>query len=1051
MDVERTLLEGLTEEQRSAVCSPRRQVLVVAGAGSGKTEVMARRVAWWVAVEGIPRDRIVAFTFTERAAEEMKLRIRRWLCKAAPEGSEITLGGMWVGTIHAFCLKQLRELWPEEYHHFDILDEAARVALVLRGYNDPLELSRLRDAVGAGLFETVEGFCRTYDQLQEHNQFDVRTPDEPPPTRLGRSEWEWCRRVRLLTDVGKTPEAAAFADCAARYYGFLKCRRFLDFSTSQTEFLRRLRSDPEKGARFHQSGVRIVVDEVQDINPVQEEIIRVLAGTEGHVTAVGDHRQAIYGFRGAKVEIIANLWEELRESVDGEVVDLEANFRSTPRIIEIANRWAQTISPLKKMKVRPMRHGNARRVDHHPSHCALIPFDNRLQEARWIAQAVRVLVPSEVEGVEHDKRSGGTRGITLSDIAVLLRSSTDVRTYMEALREESIPCVVQAGPDLFSQPEVLFFTAALALTAGVDEFYGSPSNPKSLRSRIAVVLGCDPDPRDVLEASAAELKRRGLPLAEDAVHRIEAAVLGIRGRLYGGDPLDLEIVGRLHTPELKRFLLERGEVRRVFPQKIFHYLLAEAGVALWDACSGAGEAALFHLGALSRLITAVETPGWTSPAEYRWQIIGLCQHGAVTGRAEEQPLMARPEAVTVSTVHAAKGLEFAVVFLADVNAQRFPSSYAKRRPALYLDGTITTKIDAAALADNDNYDGERRLMYVALTRAERFLFISCSGPRRSRFFRELQGVVAECGGYCTADSKALLRALRYAPKEHYRDLQVSTSFSDLRYYLECPHDFYLRKVLGFSPTIDQAFGYGRGVHNLLRAVHSNPGYWAALADDPAALERELYRLIGRGVFYLRYTTGEPAENMRAKALKIVANYIRRFAPELRTSVFEPEKSFETLIEYDDAPGGVLVSGAIDVVKLEDPPRVVVIDFKSGDPESDRHQKLDADEMALQVTLYAFAAKKELEYVPERGLVRYLDADDSDRSELTVSLDEGSLAASQRKILDMAKRIRDRRFNAGPNPKYGDRCQDCDFLGFCGREEARLCRSRRLSLSGKYGT
>src|SRR4051794_33737676 len=110
--VQRELLDRLTVGQQTAVCSKSRRMLIVAGAGSGKTEVMARRIAWWIAVEGIPKDKIVAFTFTERAAEEMKFRIRGWIEKVTPEKQEVSLGRMYIGTIHGFCLQKLREFWP---------------------------------------------------------------------------------------------------------------------------------------------------------------------------------------------------------------------------------------------------------------------------------------------------------------------------------------------------------------------------------------------------------------------------------------------------------------------------------------------------------------------------------------------------------------------------------------------------------------------------------------------------------------------------------------------------------------------------------------------------------------------------------------------------------------------------------------------------------------------------------------------------------------------------------------------------------------------------
>jgi DNA helicase-2/ATP-dependent DNA helicase PcrA len=223
----------------------------------------------------------------------------------------------------------------------------------------------------------------------------------------------------------------------------------------------------------------------------------------------------------------------------------------------------------------------------------------------------------------------------------------------------------------------------------------------------------------------------------------------------------------------------------------------------------------------------------------------------------------------------------------------------------------------------------------------------------------------------------------------------------------------------------------------MRAVHANPKAWAQLADNRGSLEAAVERLIGLGLFYLRYTTGEPAARMRAKGVKIVADYVEKFANELTALTFEPEREFETLIEYEDGKGGALVSGAIDIVRLDDPPRVTLIDFKSGDPDSDMHQKLDEEEMRLQVALYALAAKKELEYQPERGLVRYLDASDPSKSELAVPLDRDTLKRAQTTVARMAANIRDRRFKEGPPEANGKplRCPKCDFLGICGVSKA----------------
>jgi DNA helicase-2/ATP-dependent DNA helicase PcrA len=1046
-NVSQRLLDGLTDDQKSAVRSPKRRVLIVAGAGSGKTEVMARRVAWWVGVEGVPKQTIVAFTFTEKAAEEMKFRVRRWIGEITPAGEDVNLGGMYVGTIHGYCLEKVREFWPDDYHNFDILDEAARAALILRGFNGVLGLSKLRAALGPtqGMSATVEQFILAYDQLHEHNKFDVVMASDTAPFELGAAEQEWCKKAELITKTGTTPAAKAFAVSAARYYAYLRCRRFLDFSTSQTEFVRRLSGDKLRRGELTSLKVHLVVDEVQDINPVQRDLMAALVGSNGKLTAVGDHRQAIYGFRGAKVEIIGEMWKAFKSANDAEIVDLQHNFRSTPRVIEIANRWAKTITAVSGMKTVDMLHAQQGRVDTHPSHVAAIKFNSRDKEAAWIAKAIRELVPSAVKGAEHDKRDGKKRGLSLSDIAVLVRSSTDVRTYMKALEAVDIPVVVRAGPDLFSQPEVLFFLGALALTGGIDEFYGSQYNPKSLPQRIKSVLGSSPKPEEVVRAAAKQLRVSGLSATRNLEDRIISASASLHERIANGRTLSKTATKTFRSARLRHFLERSGNLRRLFPQQLYHMLLEEAEVEQWDTCEGRGESALFHLGALSGLITGIEMPGWTSAESYKWQLIGLCQYGAEEGRTEEQALIVQPDAVTISTIHGAKGLEFAAVFLADVCGRRFPSQMARRAAQVPLAGSITTEIDIAGLSDNTNHDGERRLMYVALTRAERFLFVSYSSAQVSRFIKELEPIIEDSGGTVTGDSQKILHDLRYAPLEHRREVQLATSFSDLRYYLECPHDFYLRKVLGFAPTIDQAFGYGRGVHNLMRAIHSDPAKWAALAAKPGELEREITELINKGLFYLRYTTGDPADNMRAKGARIAMDYIKHFAPELGDLTFEPEKSFETLVEYENGEGGALISGAIDVIRRDNPPRVTLIDFKSGEPESDKHQKLDEEEMRLQIGIYAVAAKKELEYQPDKGLVRYLDADraNNENHELNVPLDEKSVAAAKKTVIGTATAIRDRRFKIGPRKtdhKGNKRCTTCDFLGFCGMPDAMTVKS-----------
>jgi DNA helicase-2/ATP-dependent DNA helicase PcrA len=384
------LLAGLNPQQSQAVSSKSRRLFVVAGAGVGKTEVMARRIAWLIADQGVPKDEIVAFTFTERAAEEMKFRIRSQVAGQAAPGEEPTLGDMYVGTIHAFCLNKLRELAPDEYHNYDVIDDVGRLALVQRTYGTHLGLAAFCSELNAtanykvGQFLTIEKFLRGYDILNEYGELHVNLPKRPIPADV-TTDREWCKEAELLTKVGTSDTALVFATSAARYYALLRSRRFLDFSTAQNELLRLLESRPDALAMLRSTSRVVVVDEVQDLNPVQRRIVDLIVGPEGGLVAVGDHRQAIFGFRGGNVHIMGEMYDEVAAAPDSEVVDLTLNYRSTPRIIALANAWAASIPPPGGLPNIDMRHGKVQRTDYDASHVGITRFDTVEHEAEWVA------------------------------------------------------------------------------------------------------------------------------------------------------------------------------------------------------------------------------------------------------------------------------------------------------------------------------------------------------------------------------------------------------------------------------------------------------------------------------------------------------------------------------------------------------------------------------------------------------------------------------------------------------------------------------------------
>ena len=915
----------------------------------------------------------------------------------------------------------------------DVLDDAGRISLLEQGGWSVLGIASFHAAakeagLAPGRTAATQLFMDGYDQLNEHGLLDVELSSDPMPTDV-RSEADWCRDSRLQTPMGTSKVDKAFAESTARYYAYLRVRRFFDFSTVQSELIRSLKTHGAFARKFRSQWTHLVVDEVQDINPVQDEIIRRIVGRSGHLTAVGDHRQAIYAFRGGRIDLMGHLNQKIKTSPQGVTIELPENYRSTPKIIRIANEWSESVADHGGMTNPAMEHGLTKRVDKKPQHVALVRFDERHNEAVWIADTISSMVSLETKRGAYQDDGDRSRGLSYSDIAILVRSSTDIRTYQEALQDRDIPAVVRGGPDLFSQPESLLVVSALALAANVSEFYGNENRPGTLPYRIKNSLGSAGDPDSVVPAAASEMRKRGIHLPRARVQRLLSLVRAIGRRTASPDHAVIVATGKTSSADARKWLSRRQPLRRVFPQQIFHWILEEAGIADWGD-SQLAESARFHVGQISQLVKSIETSGWTTPTSLKWQVIALLNWGAARARSDEAPLLVLPDAVTITTIHSAKGLEFSAVFLADVRARRFPSNKARTPPNMPFDRHAVPQIDPQRLADNDNLDNERRLMYVAITRAQRYLYVSTSGNQTSRFFRELRGIFRRHGARVVdgpLDVAPSIETRRIAPGS---DGHFATSFSDLRYFTECPQDFYLRIVLGYTPTIGQEFGYGRGVHNLLRAVHARPARWAALAERPHALRQAVTALVQDGMFYLRYTTGQPLENLQRKAIQGVTAYVKRYVRELAHMEFQPEKEFETLIPEEQ----LLVSGAIDVVRLDNPPRVTIIDFKSGDSDDDNGSGLSAELMEMQIGVYGVAAKHELEFEPRNGLIRYIGEDDPKLAERRVDLSDQQLKRVRQRLVRHARRIRQREFHIGPSDP--SRCDGCDFQYICRLSDAR---------------
>jgi DNA helicase-2/ATP-dependent DNA helicase PcrA len=436
------VLEG---EAAAAVAHRGGHVQIIAAAGSGKTEVVSQRVAALMA-EGEPAESIVAFTFTEKAAEELKERIRgRSVALLGPSVTD-KLGHLYVGTIHGYCFRLLQTYVPR-FETYTPLDPNQLTNLLYREAN---RLGLRQFDQRNRVFSGIESFQQTVDVVEnEYMSLDV-IPD------------------------------GAFKDALVKYYAMLDNYRFMSFGTQIVEAVRAL-EDPLVHAAVRAGVKHLIVDEYQDVNPAQERLIELIAKPEGSadVVVVGDDDQAIYQWRGSHV---ANIVAFSTRYPKVTTFELMANRRSRPDIVALANGFAKSIPgriPKQMTAVRPAAG---------PSVSIAVGYLREQDEADTIAL--------DIEALHKD-------GVRYRDIAILVRGRTAYTRILEALALSRIPVQPGGRTGLFEQPEGEVFGATFAWISNVDWSVSkwktrAAVNLADLLDRYVDVFGLDEKARQAL-------------------------------------------------------------------------------------------------------------------------------------------------------------------------------------------------------------------------------------------------------------------------------------------------------------------------------------------------------------------------------------------------------------------------------------------------------------------------------------------------------------------------------------------------------------------------
>lgn len=848
----------LSQQQQRVVDHRGSPLQVIACAGSGKTESISRRVASLIN-EGAPPESIVAFTFTEKAASELKDRIYKRVEEVKGTGFLGQLGPMFVGTIHAYCFRILQDHIPK-YGNYDVLDEHRHSALI-SGRRFELNLNVLNRQH----WRSIDIFLRAADVIGN---------ELIPAEELHGS------------DIG---------ECYESYQNMLDRYRLLTFGMIISKAVGALESDRAIHKRVAGNLRHLIVDEYQDINPAQERLIQILAQPPVQLCVVGDDDQAIYQWRGSDVE---NILRFAGRYGDVETVMLETNRRSRPLIVDSANAFAQSIPnrlPKKMFYTRPK--GSAEIVPW----LAPTPVD----EAETIADHIQSL---------HEQ------GWRYQDIAILFRSvRTSAPPLVAALEDRNIPFNCGGRTGLFAHPEINNFGELFAWMADFswqDERFG-PSRDADLDNVVGGFVNSfrlhstdAPNLKEYFEDWKAWHRRgnRRVSLVGDFYNHLR--VLGVEG-------VDTDqAMGSARLGAFARFSKILADYEHVTLRS--RWIDADDGTRQFKSGTDRGK------------------NFWTGLANF---LVHYARESYEDFEGEEVHTL---DAVSILTIHQAKGLEWPILFMPGLTSQRFPSSMSGRSQVWSLP-THVFGDDKRRRYEGSDAD-ERRLFYVALTRGRDIVYAS-SFQRINRTV-QVSPYLSELAASINCQNIPQLQVLPSPePPDRLKNpesLPLELGFSDLADYEDCGYSYRLSRVFGFERELATELGYGNAVHHVLRQV-AEDARESGKVPDKATLKD----LIARELF-VPYANESTFSNMHRSVTRLVDSYVSDWEADLKR-IWATERPFEIHFE-----GGIL-TGRADVIFDEEngrPDHLAIVDYKTS---TDEHRD---ERYAKQLTIYAAAGRQE---------------------------------------------------------------------------------------------
>ncbi|KKR91069.1 MAG: hypothetical protein UU39_C0001G0015 [Candidatus Woesebacteria bacterium GW2011_GWD1_41_12] len=888
----------LNKEQIEAIKFGKGPLLIIAGAGTGKTTVVTERIKYLILGKHAKPSEILALTFTEKAAREMEERIDIGL----PYGYT----QMWVMTFHSFCEKILRQ---EALHigldpRYKLLTEADSIQL-LRKNLFSLDLSYFRPLGNPTKF--LSGMLQHFSRLQDE---DVNPSEYLTWIKLKSQKLDSAKTGEQILDNDKFKELAI----AYKQYDELKTKEgLMDFGDLIAKTLKLFRDRPNILSKYQKQFKYVLVDEFQDTNYAQNELVKLLSGKNGNVTVVGDDDQSIYRFRGAAVSNIIQFRQIYKKA---KVIVLTKNYRSTQEILDRSHELIRYNDPDRLEVVEKIDKRLRSQVAKDGSEIRFIHADRVENEADLIAKEIEKL--------------GSEEKYKWSDFGILVRANNHSEPVMRALSRHGIPYQFLGPGRLFKQPEIIDLISYLKVLYDFEDsvaFYRVVSNEHF-----------DIKPRDIA-AIGNYAKKFNLSLFE-ASEKIDEILVS--------DETKKKIDKLLGI--IKKHL---GLIRKETAGQILYYYLEDTGLIqkLLLPTSVDAEAKAKNISKFfDKLKTyEVDNEDATVPAIVGWLDLSM--------ELGESPLAANEDwteinAVNILTAHSAKGLEFPVVFLINLVSQRFPTN--ERREQIPISDDLIKEV----LPVGDYHlEEERRLFYVGMTRAkERLYFTAADYYGEGKREKKLSPFIFEALGdkSVSAEKKEnkvnQLSFLDYGIKaksgkdtpNQDSPLHIDyLSYSQIETFKTCPLHYKLKYILKVPTPSSASASFGTAMHATLK------NFFEEVSGGVKPSDKLLYDLLEKNWIKEGYKSRSHERDFFEKGKIYLSGFLKQEF-NAKTKVVLLEQQFTIPLGNN-----LRIGGRFDRVDDLGGGEIEIIDYKTG---ATIPTQKDVDKN-LQLSFYALAANK----------------------------------------------------------------------------------------------